>query len=489
MMPPPHAVPRDMAPPLAPQCDLREDYLTQEQLREKLSHYYVVRMEKAEVETFDDFGNLIGPTWNNIIRSQVYDMSNQQAAWRVRELDLERSVSDKKASLITAQQRQLEMIQAELTKFELNPKYQTVLVQLDHQLKEIKEPYAYYYKQGKHGKEVLVTHKQSKSKKKPRYRRQSITAFFKRMPREGENLRMMWHERQAERSLRDHPPMLPPQFQQMQPGPPQQGQQGQQGPAQPGGRQMQGGGRPGGMKMPQGVQVLKDNGKKPMPKHKRDQSPGSYSSSSGSRSYSDSEGTPPTSLSSDSRRRHRGRSRSRSRSRHRVRDRPEFYGHDAPRRHSRGEYVLDAPPMFPQVPQPPLIDPEAAIESAFARGLDRGFEMADAERRVQPRVIVEERLIDDRVPVRHITAREAQHLRRDDELDRRMNRLTFDDDSAYSRYDEPTLIPVPMAARPIRHPVYGEEDIRYGGREARAQRILAERERYHGNPFERLPRF
>jgi len=185
---------------LLPQSDLRAESLTREQLKEQLSDYFIMRLEKVNEETVDDLGNRVGPTWQNCIRRDVYDMSKDQAARKVRELDLTtKSVSEKKASFIPAQQRQIEKLHDELIASERDPKYQYALVQLDRQLEKIKEDTCTASYDRHERQQLAVSRMSSKDGRKNRqqYRQQPITAFFKRMPREGEDLILMLQQLQS----------------------------------------------------------------------------------------------------------------------------------------------------------------------------------------------------------------------------------------------------------------------------------------------------
>lgn len=207
-------------------CDIRDERMTDADMREALSSYVIYRLEKVpgDPEAPDD-GRAAPPTWQNIFRTEIRDMSAQAAAQRVRELGRERlSLPKKKAALIPAQQRQVEKALEELEAAEKDTRYCFVLAQLDRQTermsdedylrdernwgrltdREREKAKTRYYGAGEKGGKKISVAKGGRGKEKD-YREKgdktgqkkettSITVFYKRMPRTGVDVAAMYRE-------------------------------------------------------------------------------------------------------------------------------------------------------------------------------------------------------------------------------------------------------------------------------------------------------
>jgi hypothetical protein len=442
--------------------DIRNERMTEADARELLSTWVIQRFEKLDDDEIDDEGFPLRPTWENVIRTEVRDLSKQEATRQVRTLDrMGQSVAEKKASLSTAQQRQLERAQEELQRFEPDQRYIYILAQLDHQLKKLDHrPVEYYGHKGKNreSKHVTVGRRRSSSTKKL-YERVSLTAYFKRLPRPEENAIAMHQQREIELQRKLMP--LPQQMQQYHHQQQQQQQQqqqhhhhqGQQFPAHHGKHPMA-----KQQKQPKGIEIVpgKNGGVKVYKTHGHHGSPKSSHSSS---IYSEddsyftdgSENTPNSSIdSSHSSRHRRRRSHSRSRSRHRRHDRPEQYGIEAPRRHSKHDqhYILDGftarVPVVPRPPSPPValpppIDVARIEDEAYLEG--RAAALADVralEDTYRPRFAPPPRVIQRRPSVRLVEPRDAARQRHEEELGR-FEHLQLSDELRYEdglRYEE-----------------------------------------------------
>lgn len=259
--PPP---PREIVPvrlqqgPLVQLSDIRKERLTEAEAREELSTYIIFRFERADApDSYDSDGERVKPTWANVYRTEVRGVSQKEAAREVRFLnERTRPIGEKKASLNTSQQRQLEKVQEEITFFERDQRFQTVLVQMDHQLrpkpkdkdrdkdrerdrdssrhvtnkkdrraKEYKEEKEYRDRKESWARSSVFGRQKSlsaKDGKKKIQERVSITAYYKRSPRPDVDAIALVMQRDAEIARR----LQPPHPQQVHP--PQQPQQMQQ---------------------------------------------------------------------------------------------------------------------------------------------------------------------------------------------------------------------------------------------------------------------
>ncbi|POR38698.1 Uncharacterized protein TPAR_01099 [Tolypocladium paradoxum] len=402
--------------------DIRCENLTEADARHRLSSFVVIRLEKsASPNEVDDEGYPLRPTWQRVARVEETDISQQEATRKVRELMKKGPVADKKGELGTSVQRQLEAAQVNLEETEPDPRYHYILAQLESKTRKIEHDSPLLYdKDNKKSKKSKDGNKKSrddsrksreynrkykeyriepaKSKHKDKLERVSVTAYFKRTPRAGENALRMLEEK--ERSKYQHPSMqAPPMGQPMflpqpmqhshpihpQPQPPQpQPQPPPPPPPPPPGFPMPGQavgpigpGHQGRQARPADVEVI--------PPGRRQAINLYFGSCRESRSsftsdeFWDSDGseymTPESSAGSSSRPSHHGKYRNQSG--HRPRDRPENFGLEVPRRHSkRDQDYLPSTKLLrePSSPGPralaPAVDLDRILEQAYRDGRD-----------------------------------------------------------------------------------------------------------------------
>ncbi|GJN66605.1 hypothetical protein PLICBS_000624 [Purpureocillium lilacinum] len=524
--------------------DLRLKNPTEADARQLLSSIIVVRHEKwTSPNELDEEGYPATPSWERVTRTEEADISQHEANRKIRELAKEGSVVDKKASLHELIQRQLEETQAHLEETDPDPRYRYILTQLDWKIKKIEENSTLYHKtekkskdkdkdkkdkDGKDGKKSkknkeykIETAKSSKSKPKSKTRKErvSVTAYFKRVPRDSENaLKMLdeirkskkpqsqgqpqqqqqqqqqQHQQQQQRAAAHHanmaqgPPMgqpmphFPPQHHQpqqahpppqampqMPPAPPMHHQPRPQqppmgfpmgpqpmggqplGPQPVGGQHMGGqpfagqpmGGQPAGPRPGhiggQGHQGRSANIEVVPPAGKgfklyfgspRD-SRSSFTSDDGWESEGSEYMTPESSIGSSSRRSHHGRYRSRSR--HRQRERPEAFGLEVPRRHSKRDvdYIpTGTSTREPASPGPKALTPVVDVDRLVEQAYRNGREDEAIRGSLRPKVIQAPPLF------RRITDHEARREVFADDLDRMgedLYRTRLDDEIRQSR--------------------------------------------------------
>ncbi|KAJ0168171.1 hypothetical protein CTA2_9050 [Colletotrichum tanaceti] len=391
--PPNEAIPLELRQKrLVEPSDLRSERMTEANAREALSEYVVYRLEKVnDPDEIDDEGYPAVPTWDNVIRTEVRDLSKPVITRTIRLLDDEgKSVMQKKMKLTASQQRQIEKAQNYLEAHNNDKRFCYTLQQIDTKMKKLSKDSIEYrqYMAGRESKEVTVS--KTKKSKKNLLETTSLTVYFKREPRAGVNSTALLGEQRREaehnRILEDQrrkntqaqqlmaeqqrhdmlmrqqqeifarstmpPPMQPPRphHQDNPPHPPQPKQFG-------------------GFKGTKVHVIENDPRRGGKPKVYPISSKGSRSSGSSdsTESSSDSELTLGSSVteSSDSsrhgRRRHRSESRGRNRSRNhshgrrRYHDRPEHYGlpsrhHTKPSQH----YILNRDTPWGGSMPPPL---------------------------------------------------------------------------------------------------------------------------------------
>ncbi|PHH85838.1 hypothetical protein CDD83_11106 [Cordyceps sp. RAO-2017] len=452
--------------------DIRNECLTEADARQRLSSYYVIRMEKVPRRNeVDEEGNPAQPTWQMVKSVEDTDTTQQEVTRRVRQLIKEGPrVLDKKNKLGPSVQRQIQKAKETLEEHEPDSRYKYVLAQLDSTLKKMSHfsvvPHTKTYKKGKKGKECKYTWLKAKHP----YERVSVTAYFQRTPRDGENAMRMWDEQEKARNRPKNPPAAAAQQQQQavpptqpsappQPMPPAQPQHpGHPAAGQPMGP---GPGLPGqmypypglvqpmqpapqgppmhsvppaqppmyypplpspGRNLPQGrggradIDVISHRGRRDSPRDSRSSvSSDDYWSDTESSGYT----TQMSSVGSSSRHsRHcRHRSRSRSRSRHRRRTRPDlpgYFGVAAPRDHSR---ELDYGPPSPARHSYPPVSPALAPPVDLDRVRDEAFRDGREEqlRRDAPALRIMQR---PSPPYRRISGRDVRReLWRDRDMD------------------------------------------------------------------------
>lgn len=180
--------PRDIIPPQLRRpvvvSDVRPEIHAENDIRESLSEYIIFSFEKVEpYNEYDSAGEQVKASWDNCIRRRMATVDKADALREIRRLKREdakkgRTLLEKQNSLGNKGQDQLFKAQHELSLEEQDPRFHTVLAQFDFSLKPIVE---------KHEK---VTRHRSNTKRKihrkKRYERASITAYFKRCPRDNQ---------------------------------------------------------------------------------------------------------------------------------------------------------------------------------------------------------------------------------------------------------------------------------------------------------------
>ncbi|KAK1986780.1 hypothetical protein LZ30DRAFT_541320, partial [Colletotrichum cereale] len=343
---------------LVERSDLRSERMTDADARETLSEYVVYRFEKInDANEIDDEGYPVKPTWENVTRTEVRDLSKPTITRNIRHLNDEgKSVMQKKMDLTAVQQRQIEKAQNDLETHNLDKRFCYTLQQIDSKTRKLSHD-SVEYRQYMAGRES----------KKPRGG-ENATAILKERKKDAEhNRRLEVQQRQNQQAQQllmeqqrysmmrqqqadlERRMMQPP----MQRLPPYQQQTRHQHPPAPNPKQLAGG---KGTK----IHVIENDprkGHKPKVYTVSSQDSRSSRSSHTDDSLSDSVLTPESSVtgSSDSdrhgrrRRRSRGRSRGRNRSRshshdrRRCHDRPEDYGVPS-RHHTKHDqhYILDS---------------------------------------------------------------------------------------------------------------------------------------------------
>ncbi|KAI1811321.1 hypothetical protein GGS20DRAFT_114699 [Poronia punctata] len=223
--PPGHLVnPRGL--PATQISDVSQDLYSESDIIEVLAEYIVFRFEKmADKDDIDEHGQPRWCTWEKAIRTEDRSIPKQVAADKVRQLNLSsKSVIDKKGSLTAPLKRQIDCTLELLTSRDpdLN-NFQWVLAQIDHQLKPIEYPFTYpapkqYPKSSssRRHRSRSSSHRSSAGRKphkgssssssssssshQPRrqYERVSLTAYFKRVPRSGIDVRRLWESRKGD---------------------------------------------------------------------------------------------------------------------------------------------------------------------------------------------------------------------------------------------------------------------------------------------------
>ncbi|KAI8628625.1 hypothetical protein F5Y19DRAFT_107721 [Xylariaceae sp. FL1651] len=247
----PPAPPRNMIPvdlrggPAIQITDVSRDLFSESDMRDELTDYTVFRFDKlADRDQLDDFGRPKWPSWEKALRTEDRSLSKQVAAEKVRHLNRSsKPVIDKKNSLTAPLRRQIDSTLEELMSREPDPaNFQWVLAQIDHQLKSIDPCFSNSLNQHNHTR----GHRNSTSRclarrtshsggsrypKKKIYERLSLTAYFKRVPRQGVDILRLWSDKRRGMERMYHPnlggmnvfPPMQPHPNQVQNAPPQGG--------------------------------------------------------------------------------------------------------------------------------------------------------------------------------------------------------------------------------------------------------------------------
>lgn len=229
--PPRHIIPPHFQRPVVV-SDIRDENLTEDDIREDLSDYIILRFEKIEpYDEYDSEGEEVKASWDNCIRRRIAGVDKVDARKEIRRLNKEdgkkgKTFLEKQNELSPKQQDQLAKAQRELSLEEHDARFHTILAQVDYTLKPIIQK-----------REKVYTRKSNTKRKihqKRRYERTSITAYFKRCPkptqipselarcigfekqRESEAMRMRHHHAPEQHMAPHHRPHF---VQQPQPGP------------------------------------------------------------------------------------------------------------------------------------------------------------------------------------------------------------------------------------------------------------------------------
>ncbi|EJT81815.1 hypothetical protein GGTG_01789 [Gaeumannomyces tritici R3-111a-1] len=220
----PAATPGPRVRPLHETCDLREQFLTPEDLRDSFTQYIVFRFEKIpDEDRYDADGQAReeGSTWLYARRTRVCDREQRDILGEIR--DIARSSTEpfaaRRKALSNEQRRQVENTLEELLQDEPDPaRFETTLVQLDEKFETLtdKERREYDRRRGRRSETYRTTSSGAQVKRKKK-KRVAITAYYKRSPKPDVDIGQLIKERQAE-LLAQTPggAQLPPVHQQRQ---------------------------------------------------------------------------------------------------------------------------------------------------------------------------------------------------------------------------------------------------------------------------------
>lgn len=178
--PPRHIIPAHFQRPVVV-SDIRDEGVTEDDIREELSEYIILRFEKIEpYDEYDSEGEEVKASWDNCIRRRIAGFDKVDARKEVRRLNKEdgkkgRTLLEKQNDLGPKQQDQLARAQRELSLEEHDARFHTILAQIDYTLKPVVQK-----------REKVYTRKSNTKRKihqKRMYERTSITAYFKRCPK------------------------------------------------------------------------------------------------------------------------------------------------------------------------------------------------------------------------------------------------------------------------------------------------------------------
>ncbi|KAG6000910.1 hypothetical protein E4U21_004881 [Claviceps maximensis] len=207
--------------------DLRHETMTEADARLLLCTYIIIRMQKSySPNETNEIGIPLVPNWERITSVEQTEISQQEAARKVRELDAKGiSAINKKNDMPFPLQRQIEKAQERLQISEEDNRYEYVLAQLDCKMREIDETSPLYkvhegkkvknldrdkdrdkskskYKNRENDKKMMKKkgrdgEKKGKSKEFRKFERVSVTAYFRRVPRQEVNAVSMFQEKQG----------------------------------------------------------------------------------------------------------------------------------------------------------------------------------------------------------------------------------------------------------------------------------------------------
>ncbi|KXH35758.1 hypothetical protein CSIM01_00472 [Colletotrichum simmondsii] len=531
MMPRPMPIqpPNDVIPAelrrkrLVERSDLRNERMTDADAREALSEYVVYRFEKVhDPNEIDDEGNPVRSTWENVIRTEVQDLPKPAITRTIRQLDAEgKTAMQKKLDLTGTQQRQIEKAQNNLEAHNLDKRFYYTLQQISTKIRKLSKASIEYrqYMAGKEAKKVVVTKFKERKSKKNLLETISMTVYFKREPRFGEDAKAILKEREREieyqQRLRDQQRQhhLDHQFLAQQQGHELAMRQRQEDflrlhpqpvvvpPRPPFPLQ-----KPGKEKAD--VKVIKTEKGKTKVYDIPSRSSGSSRSSRSDDSWSESDRTPSTSVtgSSDSGRhnhrrgrhpsRGRSRSRSRSRSHRRYHTKQDYriFDYDVP----RGRMPSSPPP--PPLIMPGGVDrfeheafrPRRLADTAYDNDLE-DIELLNSLGRRRT-VVLPPRVIHRRPSFRIVDSEEVVRARHEDDLDN-VRKLTIRDEV---RFEDRRMGEEELAADTRRRRLetrFRRSSLERGALfrdeetyEERARQAKQYMSRHHDNPFEPLGR-
>jgi hypothetical protein len=170
--------------------------MSESDAREKLSDYVVFRYEKAPTGQLDDAGLPARPTWEHVNRVHITGYSRRDVARIIRDLNKRTLPTfEKKETLPELAQYQINSSHDELARAERDPRFHYVLAQIDYELRERESSDDV---SGDHKRSRSSRRKSSSATRKTRRRvmeRISVTAYFKRTPRPGEDVISMYRSR------------------------------------------------------------------------------------------------------------------------------------------------------------------------------------------------------------------------------------------------------------------------------------------------------
>lgn len=209
--PPPDLIP-DQVSRFNKVSDLTSKNLTEQQYRDLLSSYTIIRLEKIEpYNGGNTTGEVVKSSWERCTRADLPNMDNEKARHaiqRLNEKDKEykkgkgTTLLEKQKSLGKSAQDQVKEMERDLSAIEDDPQhFHTVLEQIDWKEKLVVEKDEKPSSSRKHA----TTKK--KSHKKERYERVSIHLYFKRCPRPGQVASELYRQvyQQEERLERQAP--------------------------------------------------------------------------------------------------------------------------------------------------------------------------------------------------------------------------------------------------------------------------------------------
>jgi len=228
------APPRNMIPPRYQQrppveiCDIRRERMSESDIRDLLSDFFVIRFEKVvdddDREYRDGRHDRHKPKgdWKTVVRTRVPG-SKEDIIRQIQRLDRSKKAKtalDKKKDLSLDQQRQIEKAQEDLAAGEMDLRYHIVLAQLDQTLKPVDDHHHHHHHHhhdhGHYSRRASHHHRsrssghlfvrsksrdsrdrgRSKDRKKKKMQRVSITGYYKRCPRPEQNPMLLLREKE-----------------------------------------------------------------------------------------------------------------------------------------------------------------------------------------------------------------------------------------------------------------------------------------------------